>query len=96
MAALVGEALHGPRADQDREGLLEAFAAFDLGDAIALELDGAVAAPHADIQSPATQDIDHRELFGEPHRIVKGQDGGGQADPHPPGPHGGGGCQDRW
>ena len=95
VAALVREALQRPRADQDGEGLLEALAALDLGDAIALELDRAVAAPHADVEASPAQDIDHRELFGEPDRIVEGEDRGGQADPHAPGPHGGGGRQDR-
>src|SRR5206468_7511432 len=95
VAALVGEALQGPRADQDPEGLLEALTALDLGDAIALELDRAVAASHPDVQTSAAQDIDHRELFGEPDRIVEGEDRGGQADPNAPGPHGGGGRQDR-
>ena len=95
MAPLVREALHSPRPDEDGERLLEAVAVLDLGNAIAVELDRTVAAPHADIQAPAAQDIDHRELFGEPDRIVEGEDRGGQADPHAPGPHGGGGRQDR-
>ena len=42
--------LLGPRSYHDCEGLFEAFPALDLRDPVALELDRAVAAPHADVQ----------------------------------------------
>ena len=95
VTALERKPFGGPRPDQDREGLVEALPALDLGDAVALELDRAVAAADADVETAAAEDVDHRQLFGQPDRIVEGQDGGGQADPHALRAHGGGRGQER-
>src|SRR5439155_18325823 len=86
VATLEREALQGPRFEHDREAFLETLAILDLGHAIALELDGPVAATDTDVEPSFAQDIDDRELFGESNRIVEWKDRGGQADAHPPRP----------
>jgi hypothetical protein len=95
VAALEGEPLLRPRPDHDLQRLLEALAALDLGDAIALELDGPVASPDAHVQPPAAQDVHHRQLLGEADRVVEGQDGRGEPDADVARAHGRGGGQHR-
>jgi len=88
---VIGEAILGPRPLHDLHRLVEALAALLLRHAVPAELGGAIAAPHPDVEAAIRDDIHQRHLLGEPERVVKGQDGRGEADANAPGARGGGG-----
>jgi hypothetical protein len=90
-ASLVGKPLLGPRPQHDVHRLVEALAVLLLGDVIAAELGGAVAAAHADVEPPLGDDVDQRELLGQAQRVVEGEDRGGEPDAHAACAGGGGG-----
>jgi len=90
-AAVVTEALLRPRALEDLHRLVEAVTALLLRHAEAAELGGPVAASHPHVEASVGDDVHQRHLLGQSERVVKGQDGGGQADADAPGARGGGG-----
>ena len=85
-APRVAEALFGPRAAHDLDGLVEALAALLLGHAVSGELGRAVAPPHAHVEPAVRDDVDEGHLLGEAQRLVEREDRGGEADPNPLGP----------
>ena len=82
-APRVAEALFGPRAAHDLDGLVEALAALLLGHAVSGELGRAVAPPHAHVEPAVRDDVDEGHLLGEAQRVMEGQDRRGEADAHP-------------
>ena len=78
--------LPGPRARQDLQRFLESLPVLVLRHAVAAELGGAVAAPHAHVESALRDDVDERHLLGEPERLVEREDRGGEADTNALGP----------
>src|SRR5262249_26661837 len=91
-ASLKGELLGlRPRLGDDLDGFLEAVAVFLLRHVVAAELRRTVAAPEADLQSSARDDVDERGLLRQPQRMVERQDRRGQPDAHAPRARGGDG-----
>ena len=68
------------RVDDHRRRLVEAAARFVHAEAEGGELAAGEAAAHAEAEPALGQIVQHRGLFGDPQRIVPGQDHGGGAD----------------
>src|SRR5204862_2766674 len=78
----IREALLGPRALHDVDGLVEALAPLLLGHAVARQFCRPVATAHADVETTFGDDVHERHLLGESQRMMEGQDGRRQADAH--------------
>src|SRR5206468_9813888 len=74
-------ALLDPRAADDLHALVEPLARPLHRDAEAAELVGLVAAPEAELEPPAREDVDHRPFLGDPERVREGGDDHRGADP---------------
>src|SRR5439155_1381483 len=81
---LVGQAIGGPGAEDDVHRLLEAGGALLWRNPEGPEL-GAVEASSGSPVHPATgEDVEERDLLGEPERVVEGGERDRRADPEPP------------
>ena len=73
LAAMAEAALGGPRLADDLHRLVEALGGLVDRDAEAVELGLAVALADAEIDPPAGQQVERRDLLGDQHRIVPRQ-----------------------
>src|SRR5438309_1198795 len=90
--SLVRERLRlGPRLGDDLHRLLEAVAVLLLRHVVAAELRRPVAAPEADLEPAARDDVHEGRLLGQAQRVMEGEDRRRQPDTHAPGPRGGDG-----
>src|SRR5204863_3455205 len=74
------EGLLGPRGRDDLDGLLEALAALVAWHSIHLEVGGRVSETDAELEAPAGDDVDHRVVLGDLHRVVQREDRNGGAE----------------
>ena len=75
IGALEAHTLPGPEPLHDRHLLLEARAALLERDAVEGELVGLVADRDAERDAAARHHVEHRDVLGEPHRVVERADG---------------------
>src|SRR5262249_30587290 len=88
-AAAMGEALaRRPRADHQRDRLVEARLRLLGRDLEAVELAVAIALADAEVEAAAGDEIERRRLLGEQHWIVPGQHDDAGAEPQGRGAHG--------
>jgi len=80
------QALLGPGALNDLDRLVEELPTPSRIDSVTLKLRRLVSAPHAQIDPPTREQVEHREVLGHAERMVEGQHHDAGAEPDTPGP----------